>query len=371
MLYMPIIALFYMENGLSVGGIMLVQAIYSTTIALSEIPSGYWADSFGRKRSISLGMLLLLFGFCILSVSYSFLGFSIAALVMGVGSSFISGTDSALLYDSLVVLKQEDRYLKYAGQKYSVATFAEATAAILGGWLAHYYGLRYTFYAQVFITLIGVLTALSLVEVNLHANKLAGWANVKRILRYLALENKELRWFLILSGVVGSATVTLAWFAQPFFKELGISTGWIGNLWSALNLTVALFAFIAHRVYNWASERTIVLIIILGIALNYIAIGFNFSFLAIAFLFVIYMIRGIATPVLLNFVNKNTPSDMRATVLSVRSFAIRIFFAAIAPFMGWISDVYTLSQAFIVAGITFGVTGLVCVFALRGSFGSS
>ncbi len=367
MLYMPIIALFYMENGLSVGGIMVVQAIYSTTIALAEIPSGYWADSFGRKRSITLGMTLLLIGFCILSLSYSFIGFSLAALIMGFGVSFISGTDSALLYDSLVVTNQEHQYLKYAGQKYSLATFAEASAAILGGWLAEYYGLRYTFYAQIFITLIGIFTALSLVEVNPQSSKDIGWPNIKRILRYVSLENKELRSFIFLSAIVGAATITIAWFAQPFFKDMGISAGWIGNLWALLNLTVALFSFIAHRIYGLISQRAVVLIIIVGIALNYIAIGFNYNYIGIAFIFFIYMLRGIATPVLLNFVNKITPSDMRATVLSIRSFIIRICFSLIAPFMGWISDTYTLSQAFIVAGITFGIMGLITIFTLKKS----
>ena len=40
-----------------------------------------------------------------------------------------------------------------------------------------------------------------------------------------------------------------------------------------------------------------------------------------------------------------TFSEMRATVLSIRNFIIRLMFAAIAPFIGWLNDVYSLRTA--------------------------
>ena len=47
-----------------------------------------------------------------------------------------------------------------------------------------------------------------------------------------------------------------------------------------------------------------------------------------------------------------TFSDMRATVLSIRNFIIRLMFAAIAPFIGWLNDMYSLRIALLVsAGI--------------------
>jgi hypothetical protein len=44
MLVMPIIVLFYQENGLSTQEIFLLKAIYSVAIIIIEIPSGYFAD---------------------------------------------------------------------------------------------------------------------------------------------------------------------------------------------------------------------------------------------------------------------------------------------------------------------------------------
>ena len=52
MVAMPVIILFFQENNFSLTEIMFLQALYSFSLALFEIPSGYIADIFGRKKSI-------------------------------------------------------------------------------------------------------------------------------------------------------------------------------------------------------------------------------------------------------------------------------------------------------------------------------
>ena len=44
MVAMPIIVLFFQEHGLSLKEVMIIQAIYSLSVAMFEIPSGYIAD---------------------------------------------------------------------------------------------------------------------------------------------------------------------------------------------------------------------------------------------------------------------------------------------------------------------------------------
>jgi len=57
MLIMPIVALFYRENGLNDFDIYFLQAIYAVSVAIMEIPSGYMADIIGRKKSLVLADL--------------------------------------------------------------------------------------------------------------------------------------------------------------------------------------------------------------------------------------------------------------------------------------------------------------------------
>ena len=116
MLYMPYIIPFYTENDLDMQQIMLLQAAYSVSIVILEIPSGYFADVIGRRRTLIMGTIMGTIGFVVYGFSNGFLGFLITELVLGFGQSFISGADSAMLYDSLLDNKKEKEYIRYEGR---------------------------------------------------------------------------------------------------------------------------------------------------------------------------------------------------------------------------------------------------------------
>src|SRR6056297_1759809 len=136
MLYMPIVVLFYEENGLSMKHVFLLQAIYSIAIVVLEIPSGYLADVLGRKKTLVIGTMLGFMGFVVYSFSFGFWGFLLAEMVLGMGQSLISGADSAMLYDTLEDMDRSEDYIKFEGRMVSIGNFAEAIAGILGGLLA-------------------------------------------------------------------------------------------------------------------------------------------------------------------------------------------------------------------------------------------
>ena len=84
----------------------------------------------------------------------------------------------------------------------------------------------------------------------------------------------------------------------------------------------------------------------------------------IAFLFLFYLVRGIATPILKNYINQYAQSEIRATILSVRDFIIRIIFAVVGPLLGWITDNINLESAFILAGGIYLVSAMIVAFPL-------
>ena len=67
MLAMPIIVLFFQEHGLTLTEIMLLQSIYSLSVAFFEIPSGYMADLFGRKHTIVMSTFFSFMGYLVFS----------------------------------------------------------------------------------------------------------------------------------------------------------------------------------------------------------------------------------------------------------------------------------------------------------------
>ncbi|MGC9356007.1 MAG: MFS transporter, partial [Mariniphaga sp.] len=93
-----------------------------------------------------------------------------------------------------------------------------------------------------------------------------------------------------------------------------------------------------------------VFLIILFLATGYFLSGLVIVREGLIFLFVFYLVRGLATVIFKNYINQYTPSEIRATILSVRNFIIRISFAVIGPLLGWMTDHISLKMAFILAG---------------------
>ena len=347
---MPIVVLFYQDNGMGMHQVFLLKAIYSIAIVVMEIPSGWMADVWGRKKTLVLGGILGSTGVLIYIFSYDFWAFAVAEIILGIGHSFVSGADSAMLYDSLKAEKKSDQYVKQEGRITSAGNFAEAIAGIIGGLLATI-TLRTPFYFQFFVASMAIPAALTLVEPKIHTTEhVHSIKKLVRNIRNTLITNQNLRISILFSAFTGTATLTFAWLVQPFFKAVGLPVGLFGVFWTALNLTVGVSSVFAYRIHDFLGQRKSVLTIILLLSVGYFLSGLSIALWGMAFLFLFYLVRGIATPILKNYINQYTESEVRATMLSVRNFVIRISFAVIGPLLGYITDNINLKSAFLMAG---------------------
>jgi MFS family permease len=360
MLFMPIIVLFYQENGLSLRDVLTLQAVYSIAVIALEIPSGYLADVWGRKSTIILGAILGTLGFTIYSFTSGFYEFLIAELVLGVAQSFISGSDSALLYDSLKNESKENQFIKYEGRVLAIGNFAETIAAVVGGFLAEI-SLRTPFYGQAIVAFIAIPAAFWIYEPYIKRDNIkVGFKHIISIVKFSLFKSKNLSLNILLSAVIGCATLTMAWFLQAYLNEIqGFSKYQIGIAWSVVNLTVGIATIFAYKIEKILGSKTTIIAILIVIGGSYILLGLTDLFFVFFVIWLFYFVRGIATPVLKDYINRSCTPDIRATVLSVRNFVIRILFAGFGPFVGWYADIYSLQQAFLLSGIIILVSGFI------------
>ena len=351
MLIMPIVALFYTDNGLDDYDIFVLQAVYSLSVALLEIPSGYMADIIGRKKSLVIVSVLGTLGYGIYSFTSGFYGFLFAEIVLGLGGSFISGSDSAMLYESLAAMDKKQLYFRLEGRITSLGHFAETIAALGGGIIAVSLSYRAVYFSQTVIAGIAIPAAFFLLEPprGKGINR-PGFGHILLVCKESLFINKKLSSTLLLSSLIGTSTLCMAWTSQVYFVNMGLTEKAITPLWISLNLTVALVAAFADKIVNKAGRPLAIRIILLVIPGTYILLG-SFSLLPGLFvLFVFYAIRGYATPLLKDLVNRYCASETRATVLSIRSMIIRVSFAILGPFIGSISAGYSLSFALRLSG---------------------
>src|SRR3989344_1007370 len=366
MFAMPIIVLFFLDHGLSMTQVIYLQVIFSLIIVGLEVPSGYFADKVGRKASIVVAAFLGFFGFLIYSFSFNFFGFLLAEIVLGIGSSFMSGSDSALLYDTLVECCVQEKYKKIEGRYIAIGSLAEGIASIIGGFLA-LVSFRTPIYFEVVAMFFAIPFSLTLVEPTRHHYQIARSRvrEILKIVKYSLHEHKEIKWLIIYSGLINASTLTMVWFIQPLLQSVQLPLAWFGVVWAGLQLSVVVFSLTAHRYEAFfGRRRSLVPLIFIAVA-GYVLLRLFQSLWSIIFIFFFYFIRGISGPILKDYVNRLISSDFRATILSVKALVGRVIFSIISPFIGWATDMYSLSVAFLLAAGLFAFFGIIPLLYLK------
>src|SRR5438067_872584 len=104
-LWLPIWVLYLQrQRGLTLGQVAALDAPFWLVNVLAQIPTGAFADRFGRKLSLLVGCLVLAAAYLAFGLASSFPVLLFSYLLWAVGLSFQSGADLAMLYDNLAEL---------------------------------------------------------------------------------------------------------------------------------------------------------------------------------------------------------------------------------------------------------------------------
>lgn len=362
----PIMVLFWQENGLDLFQIMILQSIFAVMVVILEIPTGYFADICGRKMALVLSGFFFALAITIYSMGCNFLHFLLGETCFAFSASLGSGTWSAFIYDTLIDLQREKQYKRIWGNVLFFGMVALAFSNVLGGLIAKI-NLRSTLYASIpFFSLLIPMT-LWLHEPHRHKPLITkGYTReLFDTIRTSVLHNAKIGWLIIYSGIVYGFNQAALWLYQPYFKFTHLDIVYFGLVFASFQLIAALASKYAHSFEERLGQKYSLMLLILLTSVSYILMS-NFIFLfSFSFCFLQQFVRGFSGPVITDHINKLTKSTIRATVLSVQSLAGRLFYASVIPIIGWIADVYTLPQALTVLAITTSVSGIVLIITLH------
>jgi len=344
---MAIITLFWKDQiGLNLTQILLLQGIFSVAMVIMEYPSGYLSDRIGYRAALNLAALLGIIGWGIYAVAGSFTQVLIAEIILGISFSFISGSDSALLYESLKSAGEDQHYARHEGRMNGFAQGGEALGAVFAGVLYAAFPLL-PFLIQIVVWLLAFLLTRSMIEPareiktptsHLHE----AW----EITRYALLENRCLRYTILLNVVLGMASFYPVWLIQPYMQDNGVPLTWFGPIWAGANLSVALFALASHRSRLHLGDRRMVLLFIGLIAAGYAGLGLIGGLWGFLFYYLLTSMRGLRGPMLLSHAQQQSPSANRAGILSLQSLCFRLCFVLTGPLVGMLADTAGIQHTF-------------------------
>lgn len=137
--YYPVLAILFLDLGLTLDQFVMLNLIWATTIFLFEVPSGALADTIGRKKLLVASSVLMMVEMLCLLLAPRDGGALLLALCVvnricsGLSEACASGADEALAYDSLDEAGRADSWDKLLSTVMRWRSAGFVIAMILGG----------------------------------------------------------------------------------------------------------------------------------------------------------------------------------------------------------------------------------------------
>jgi hypothetical protein len=344
---MAIITLFWKDQiGLSLTQILSLQGILSIVMVVMEYPSGYISDRIGYRAALTIASLLGMAGWGIYTVAATFAHVLAAEVMLGISLAFISGSDSALLYETLKEEQGEGSYALLQGRMSAFAQVGESVGALFAG-LLYATAPLLPFVLQVGVWFLALLLTRSMVEPRREMVPIAGHlAEALKSTRYAFLENRRLAATILLNTALGLASFYPVWLIQPYMQHAGVPVAWFGPVWAGANMTVALCALYSHRVGGLLGDKRMVVLFVGLIWLGFAGLGLCGGVWGFLFYYLLTCMRGLRGPMMLDHAQQLTPSANRAGILSLQSLSFRLCFACTGPLVGMGADASGVRHAF-------------------------
>ncbi len=325
----------YIQNELSAAAAITLYAIYDVSTTLLEVPSGYMSDRLGRKRTLIVAAVAGAIAAGLQAYGGSFAIFALGNICLGVSAAFVSGTDSALLYESLNAENRETEVERCELVSWRVSFTALALSAVLGGamWSID---PRVPYIATTLAFAACLVIAMLFAEPP-HSDTSAADTLDPYHLKPLwtALKTPVLMWLFVLSLLMYMFSHIPFVFGQPFILEaldgVGLAadapliSGAVTATMMGLSVVVSLFALQVRYRIGLAA----ILLLALGIQVALIsALAVSNAIWVIALLFLRMVPNSLSGPFILARIQPMLPDDTRATYLSLQSLAGRALFAA-------------------------------------------
>ena len=344
---MAVITLFWKEHiGLSLSQILLLQSIFAVAMVVMEYPSGYISDRIGYRTALTMAAILGLIGWGCYTVATSFRDVLIAEVLLGISTSFISGTDSALLFESLKADGREAAYARCEGRSTFFGQTGEAAGALFAGLLYARWPL-FPFFLQVGVWLLALAVTRGLSEPRREPHpRTSHIAEAIASARYVFLENRRLRVTILFSVALGLSSFYPVWLIQPYMRDSGVTLASFGPVWAGANLMVAVCAVLSHRVRHFMGEGGMVLLLAALVWAGYLGLGMMAGVWGFLCYYLLTAMRGMRGPFLLHAAQAEIPSRTRAGMLSLQSLLFRLLFALTGPLVGRYADGHGVGSAF-------------------------
>jgi MFS family permease len=357
----PVVVFFYQQRGLDYFQILSLESILVLFIFLFEVPTGIFADRYGKRTAIILGVALRFIQLVIFLFAKNFFLFAFSFALYGISITLFSGTLEALIYDYLKQ-KNDVNLMKEAMGNYGFFGFIPAVIApVVGSFIAKDLSsdqFKILIFMSITTTIIGLIISFFIEKSDDHAPDKNPFTILKKGVKIIR-ENRSLLRIVWLSIFTNPFAFVIMYLVQPYFKISGVNIALFGAIMAAAHLLSGISQKYAYTVEKVFGIKWGTLLVTCLPAFIYLMMAFIFHPIFSVILFwILEFIIWIRIPIFSDYKNGHIPDEIRSTVLSVISLLGSFYMVIMRLIIGGIAE-FKLSYAFIFMGIVIIIPSLL------------
>jgi MFS family permease len=374
----PFILLIFRDNGLTFLQIGILYSVRDLSNNLLEIPTGIFADAFGRRRTMVLAFTSYIASFLIFFFFIDFYINILAMILFGLGEAFRSGTHKALILEHLKLNDMLDKKVSYYGRTRAASQFGSAINSLIAAGLLFFTG---NYRAMFLVSILPYV--LDLINVATYPKFLDGklakiqrhtiWEQTKSTFKDFGgifLGKKAFRPILNSAGFSAIFKISKD-YLQPILETFALTWPLLflidfedvkrsGIVIGVVYFFIYMLTSFASRNSDWFSSR-----------FNSLAAAINLTFLAGAICLFIaglaswqnivlisvlvflgfYVLQNLRKPMNVSFISDQISHNIMASGLSVEAQLTTLIVIIFAPILGYIADQAGIGFALAVFGV--------------------
>lgn len=331
---------------------ILAYSLISIVSGIVEIPLGILSDRKSRRFNIvasSLCFFLNMLFWGLAGIYQNIWLLFLGSTFRGVGVAFHSGTDIALIYETMSDLKQRKMFDKVYSQLNSFHQMGLLISAITGMIVTYYLPLIYLVWLSVIPAFIKIFVALLIKNPKSNFdNNLSPWQQLVKSIKFLKTR-KKLRNYVVMTILDSGILLTMYRFEALYFAKL--IPLYLINVVRIITHTSGYFSFLIMSIFRkinflqllFYSRLGMALIRSIGLILNNSLTPFVTSLTNLGY--------GIGVTAQATLQQKEYNKSLRATMESVCELFRSLFIAISGYFFGLIADYSSPQTALWVAVI--------------------
>lgn len=215
-------------RGYSLVEIGIAETVFHIVSLIFEIPSGMFADVFGRKKMLIVSTVMRMVGNVIMIFSQDLFMVCLSIAFMALSYNFSSGSGDALAYDSLKAVKLESEFERYESNQLIIYRLCGGISTLCAG-LALFIGHKIAYGTDLVTGIVQILILAKLREVCADDGESKAAAGIFRRLAVCFRESfsfirgvGKVFGLMLCNSLVGAVDTLLLFFLQAKLPERGI-----------------------------------------------------------------------------------------------------------------------------------------------------